>query len=77
MELTVEQAHQIADNCAADVEVREDYSGRGMYGETCVGLVVEDTADLLATGFAAAEEGIDYRALPKRTDSMGRSIIVY
>lgn len=75
--MTTEQAQEIADNCSVDVEVREGYSGRGMYGRKVTGLVVADVSDLIAIGFAAAEAGIDMDDLPHRYDSMGRSIIVY
>ena len=75
--MTTEQANEIADNCAVDVEVREGYSGRGMYGKEVTGLVVESASDLIAIGYAAAEAAIELSDLPHRTDSMGRSIIVY
>ncbi len=32
-----------------DFEIRMDYSGRGMYGKTCPGVVVEDVREVYAT----------------------------
>lgn len=75
--MTTEQANEIADNCSVSVEVHEGYSGRGMYGKEVTGLVVESVSDLIAVGYAAAEAGIALEDLPRRYDSMARSIIVY
>ena len=41
---------------ASDVDFRSDYSGRGMYGKTCVGFVVQTPAvGLMSVGAALAE----------------------
>jgi hypothetical protein len=32
----------------------DEYSGRGMYGKTCVGVEFEDTSNLIALGIAIA-----------------------
>ncbi len=37
----------------ADLEVRTDYSGRGMYGKTCVGVVLNNNSGSIA-GFVAS-----------------------
>ena len=52
------------------------YSGRGMYGKNCVGVVVED---VFALGVAVGQESRHYSEdIPSaKTDSMGRDIIVY
>lgn len=63
--------------------VRENYSGRGMYGRTCVGIVVGCTQ--LAFKFFAALAMEDVAgpdvafqlAEQAQTDSMGRDMIVY
>lgn len=55
---------------ASEVEgrrLRTDYSGRGMFGSTCYGITCNDPQDVIA------EVGIK----GARTDSMGRSTIVY
>lgn len=67
-----------------EVEVRDDYSGRGMHGEATVALVFENQTDLLkVTAYAAFEIGRDGEDadefigdLDFRYDAMGRSSIV-
>jgi hypothetical protein len=72
-----------------DFEVREDYSGRGMYNRECVGFVTDSPLELhgaicavLAEANAEWDEdtdfyGIDWFLLKPRADSMGRSSILY
>ncbi|TXH53642.1 MAG: hypothetical protein E6Q97_12815 [Desulfurellales bacterium] len=64
-----------------DLDVRTDYSGRGMYGETCLGLVTSQPMAILGWRFALVldELGLDpYEVLVKaRTDSMGYDTITY
>jgi NADH/NAD ratio-sensing transcriptional regulator Rex len=74
--------NEIAD--AMDIErrhVRTDYSGRGMYGRTCVGFDLDSTSDVLRLG-GVLSEILDEQAYQEfvdrmATDSMGRGIIVY
>ncbi|SIG31200.1 hypothetical protein [Mycobacteroides abscessus] len=71
-------------------QVRDDYSGRGMYGNTCIGVVMGDlrflpaiTAELayIVGELASSDDVIALTEflweLPTETDSMGRSTIVY
>ena len=80
----------IADNAMSlgngDVEVREDYSGRGMYGATCIGFVLSGGASELALGAAIVQAGqeedledglVEYLMRRAAHDSMGRDRIVY
>ena len=76
-----------------DVEVREDYSGRGMYGATCLAIVTRDTdgdsqslGDILnAIYFMGLEMDIDEDDTDAITavlrsaqmDSMGHGIVIY
>lgn len=68
-----------------DIEVRSNYSGRGMYGAECVGFVVNEDVLLATVAEMVAEiEDEDERQELARlfrrakTDSMGRdSVIVY
>lgn len=64
-----------------DVTVRTDYSGRGMYGATCFGLVVSKSDVLVgyALGRFLEERGYDaFEVLEAaRTDSMGYDAVVY
>ena len=51
--------------------VREDYSNRGMFGQTCYGIVCHDSTECIE---AAAAKGLT----GARVDSMGSSdVIVY
>lgn len=64
-----------------DLEFRDDYSGRGMYGKRCVGFVGYDYLDDLIEicdrirdeGIASASEVL---GIP-RVDNMGMQTIVY
>lgn len=55
----------------------DDYSGRGMFGRTTVGIVCE-FGDFLA-GVAGVPSNLDFRAniTGIKTDDMGRSTIYY
>lgn len=51
-------------------DVRYNYSGRGMYGKTCVGIVCEDATKCIEEAAVRGFRGA-------KTDSMGRDTIVY
>jgi len=81
--LTIEQAEAIRnawydefyDMNDGVIEIREEYSGRGMYGSTCVAIVCSDP---VALGYCMAVAGVSYDHLGGfRTDSMGRYDRVY
>lgn len=75
--MTLEQAEAIVEAMEEDgakASVYPDYSGRGMFGKTCVGIVT-DSPELV--GYAAAEAGVPKRDLPRRRDSMGLDVILY
>lgn len=50
--------------------VYADYSGRGMYGRECMGIVHADANEVIAEAGAAGLKGA-------KTDSMGRKMIIY
>lgn len=54
----------------------QPYSGRGMYGTECVGVIVDSDYDIWRLAQALALAGIE-RISPPRTDSMARRIIAY
>jgi hypothetical protein len=72
-----------------EVNIREGYSGRGMYGRTCFGIVFENEAALFrfmaAAGRIEADREHDERpgfdsfslARSVRTDRMMRGVIAY
>lgn len=73
-----------------EVDVRTDYSGRGMYGRTCVGVVGSSVSVALRFMFALAEqisedgddaweqrENVMELAEDLRTDSMAYDTIYY
>lgn len=51
--------------------VREDYSGRGMYGEITNGVVVDRYS------FSEIKKFLDEKDISYRTDNMGLSFIIY
>ena len=60
------------------------YSGRGMYGRHCVGLLCEDTHQfyrfLVFAGSIADEYGMnpdEFANIAWRSDSMGRGLVFY
>lgn len=74
-------------------KVRKDYSGRGMYGKSCVGFVTSDVVSSVASIVTAAHEEarnfdkdergdelidiVEYAFNNASTDSMGYDTIVY
>jgi hypothetical protein len=77
--IDTETLQEIADRSNGDV--RYDYSGRGMHGTTCVGIVLNDR-DLLHLGAAIAElvpdETVKQIMMSSaRQDNMGSRTIVY
>ena len=65
----------------AESALHEGYSGRGMYGDECFGIVVDDIGELCRFfAYLGADHDTDLAdrlARVARTDSMGRSMIVY
>lgn len=81
MKVDLNALEEVAEIVGLDEDdVRTGYSGRGMYGKTCVGFDLDGSSALLALGAALAAvfpneyEDFIHRA---RTDGMGRGIIVY
>ena len=68
MEQMIDAVEAVA--VAVGGEVRKDYSGRGMFGVTCFGVVCRNAERAIEE---AAERGIK----GARVDSMGRDEIVY
>jgi hypothetical protein len=81
MHCTVISAEQLEDVMTQlDVEVRTDYSGRGMYGDKCLA-IVGDLRDLLRfaaelTQAIGVEDANDILGRV-RSDSMGLSSVYY
>jgi hypothetical protein len=84
---TVEQAEAILDIMyeyeltEGEAEVREDYSGRGMYGATTVAIVTDDGARNVAIAIGI---GVATGVLPDeafrwftRQDNMGLGSVIY
>lgn len=80
------QLQQAADQ--NDWDVRMNYSGRGMFGRTCLGVVVSSTNSLYQFYYDLGQASIEYDdepgdfadpAIPldPRTDNMGHAMIVY
>jgi len=81
--LIPEQVDEIAlwvTDQGVEAEPRYDYSGRGMYGKTCIGFTMPgDGALLLGMALMAVldEDEATEMARMLRTDSMGRDTIFY
>ncbi len=65
-----------------DIEVREDYSGRGMMGKTTFGVVVSSQSMLFVDTIVYIKENeLKNDDIPDfndfRTDNMGRDVILY
>jgi len=75
--MTLEQAEKIVEALESDgyeASVRPTYSGRCMYGSTCVGIVCDDP---LMVGVYAGKLDVPAEDIPRRRDNMGRGWIVY
>jgi len=63
------------------VEIRDGYSGRGMYGEQTFAIVVDDVCDLIPALLRQAQEDPesvpDFSLFKLRQDSMGLGIVLY
>ena len=76
---------QLIEEVAYDCELkfRRDYSGRGMYGSKCVGVVADRGTDikfLILLGYRASKEGIEEEVwddIDICQDSMGLGTIMY
>lgn len=79
--MTLEQATdlvaELAGEYGVNASVYEGYSGRGMFGRSVVGIILDSTGDLITLGYAAAELEIPIGDLPQRTDSLGLGVIIY
>lgn len=63
-----------------DLTIRTDYSGRGMNGGTCLGIIYDDLGDLLSAIVEIARQDdtlADRMARTICTDGMGYSVIAY
>lgn len=73
----------VEDEFGVDLNARKDYSGRGMYGKTCVGIVVDDATHMIAfLHFLAEELEEDFLTILHElgaggSDNMGLSTIYY
>ncbi len=70
--LTTEQKIEIIREVAAEIggKVRENYSGRGMFGKICFGIIYRDVQTIIEE---AAERGLKGAS----QDNMGLDYIVY
>ncbi|MCA1807132.1 MAG: hypothetical protein LC687_04695 [Actinobacteria bacterium] len=76
----LEEAQEVVDilqGYGFDVEIYEDYSGRGMFGEKTTGIVVREHGIGLMIGYACSEAQLDLDSVPTRSDSLGLDAIYY
>lgn len=81
------------DNAGVEARIREEYSGRNMFGKTTTGVIVqgltdvESLTDTMAAIISFAHEFIEYvedglvdpefQPTGFNTDSIGRDVIIY
>jgi len=79
-------ACEILESAGHRASVYENYSGRGMYGDTCTGIVSDCAGPLIGWAICEAwwathtvsEDGpCPRKFIPRRSDSMGRETIFY
>lgn len=85
--MTKEQAEflvKVTESCGnQDIDLRDNYSGRCMYGETTYGVVIDSLSILTADciNYLRNEDAEDIDKVPDfegfSMDNMGRSIILY
>ena len=76
--MTLEQARKVVkliNETYYTATIYEDYSGRGMNGKTCVGIVTDASPTLI--GWACGVFSVSFKDTPSRTDSLGNGTIVY
>ncbi len=88
MELKLaERIVDACDNAGIESSIREDYSGRSMFGETTTGVIVESMGAAMAAIISFAHEFVEYvedglvdpefEPTGFRTDSRGHDTIIY
>jgi len=53
------------------------YSGRAMYGEECLGIELDDTADAFRLALLISDDNLAVALRSPKFDDMGKGIIVY
>lgn len=53
------------------------YSGRAMYGEECLGITLDDTADAFRLALLIDRDDLAMTLMSPKFDSMGKGIIIY
>ena len=82
MKLTIEEL-ELIQKCAEcngdELTVYEDYSGRGMFGDTTTGLVVNDDCDFndLIEAVTEISPNLGRKLAKARCDDLGLQIIYY
>jgi hypothetical protein len=73
----MEAVESAIDLVSQDIEVREDYSGRAMYGETCIAIVCDlPTFAVFCACLGSAADDWDWVS-NARSDGMGLSTVYY
>lgn len=72
---------QAAEELEIEMDVRPEYSGRGMYGATTAAIVVGSLSDafslIFRAGEIAREDEMTFEPFRPTMDQMGRGIILY
>jgi len=76
--MTIEQANQVCEILSDDLyeaTVQTNYSGRGMYGRSCIAIRYNGPATLV--GAACSKAGVENGSIPKRIDRLGFDEVYY
>ena len=70
---------ELLEEAGHEARVYENYSGRGMYNTTCIGIVTDAPPILVGYYFGRAhiDSNYDEEDLPLRADNLGLSKIYY
>jgi hypothetical protein len=60
-----------------DIEIRTDYSGRGMFGKRCLAFVGSPGEPPSIVAWMLGKSGWDWDSIPKNQDSMGSGWVIY
>jgi hypothetical protein len=82
-----------AEHCGVEIELRDDYSGRGMYGQTTQAVIVQNPSELILNVIQYIKETLENMTQDElakanfipdvsdlghlRTDNMARDTVIY
>jgi hypothetical protein len=84
MKTLTEEQYEIIEDAALsscpEADIRTDYSGRGMYGDECIGITLENASEFSVALLKIYDEDPDLGTLlakKQALDAMGLGVIIY